>query len=122
QRNEPRVQMELAAYVRCDSWHALRRLYTSDLSQGGMALRSPEPAPPGAPVRIALTMPDGLRLRLRGEVRYSTAIYGRDGQVNFKIGVRLVDSGDRTRLVLRSLLRNGSSNVDGSGTQDCEAL
>ena len=114
QRTEARVPMELAAYVRCESWHALRRLYTSDLSQGGMALRSPEPAAPGAPVRIALTLPDGLRLRLKGEVRYSTAIYGQDGQVQFKIGVRLADAGDRSRLVLRSLLRAG--NEEGGGT------
>src|SRR5262245_52474650 len=112
QRTEQRVNMELAAYVRCESWHALRRLYTSDLSQGGMALRSPEPAPPGVPVRIALTLPDGLRLRLKGEVRYSTAIYGEGGQVQFKIGVRLADGGDRSRLVLRSLLR---ADTDGDG-------
>jgi len=115
QRGEQRVPMELAAYVRCESWHALRRLYTSDLSQGGIALRSPEPAAPGAPVRIALTLPDGLRLRLKGEVRYSTAIYGQDGQVQFKIGVRLADAGDRSRLVLRSLLR-AEGGVDGGGS------
>ena len=116
QRTEQRVPMELAAYVRCESWHALRRLYTSDLSQGGMALRSPEPAAPGAPVRIALTLPDGLRLRLKGEVRYSTAIYGQDGQVQFKIGVRLADAGDRSRLVLRSLLRAEGNAGNGSST------
>jgi hypothetical protein len=64
-------------------------------------------------VRIALTLPDGLRLRLKGEVRYSTAIYGQGGQVQFKIGVRLTDAGDRSRLVLRSLLRAESDSDDG---------
>jgi CheY-like chemotaxis protein len=125
QRSESRMQMELTAFVRCESWHVLRRLYTTDLSQGGIALRSPEPAPSGAPVRIALTLPDGLRLRLKGEVRYSTAVYGADGAVAFKIGVRLHDSGDRSRLVLRSLLRAGIDHDRTrreKGATQCEAL
>jgi len=117
-RQEPRTPIELTAYVRCESWQAVRRLYTSDLSQGGMALRSSEPAKLGAPVRVALTLPDGLKLRLKGEVRYSTAVYEESGAVSWKIGVRVHDPGERARLVLRALLRARTENSGGVGAQN----
>src|SRR5262249_14201766 len=117
-RHEPRTPIELTAYVRCESWQAVRRLYTSDLSQGGLALRASEPAKLGAPVRVALTLPDGLKLRLKGEVRYSTAVYEEGGSVSWKIGVRLQDPGERARMVLRALLRARTENSGGLGAHN----
>src|SRR5215831_15746749 len=122
-RSEPRTAIELGAYVRCESWQAVRRLYTQDLSQGGLSLRAREPAPEQAPVRIALTLPDGLKLRLKGEVRYSTALSDPDGAVSWKIGVRLHDPGERARLVLRSLIRaSADSGVAGGEHHESERL
>src|SRR5262249_42048662 len=67
QRGAPRVALQLTAFMRCSNWQAVRRLYTEDLSQDGVSLRSAEPAPVGTRIGIALILPDGTRLRFKGE-------------------------------------------------------
>lgn len=105
-RVSPRACVGLTAFVRCESWQALRRLYTDDLSQDGLSLRASEPAPVGAQVVMALLMPDGVRLRLSGEVRHSHPIAGSDGLGSWRIGIRLRNPSTRKRIVLRALLRS----------------
>ena len=103
-RVESRVDMDLPAHVHCDSWRMARRLHTIDLSASGLGLWAREPAPPDAPIRIALTLPDGECLRLKGGVRYSAMVADDDGGMTWKIGVKLEDPGVSARLVLLTLL------------------
>jgi CheY-like chemotaxis protein len=105
QRVDPRAPISVTAVVRCPSWDVVRQLYSVDLSEGGLSLLSPESAGSGTPVRVALTLPDGLRISLRGEVRHATPIFRTDGSVHWRLGIRLDRPNDRKRLVLRRLLR-----------------
>jgi CheY-like chemotaxis protein len=99
----PRRPIELAAFVRYDPWHRLRRLYTVDVSEHGLAVRSADPARPGTPIRIALDLPDGSRLHLDGEVRHSTPMpWGRAAP--WKIGVQLTDPEASKQRILRELV------------------
>ena len=111
QRGTPRVAMQLTAFLRCTDWQAVRRLYTEDLSQDGVSIRSAEPVPVGTRVSVALILPDGTRLRFKGEVRHVAPVAHRDGTRNWRMGIRLDDSHGRKRIVLRALLRQSSEVI-----------
>jgi CheY-like chemotaxis protein len=110
-RETPRVPLPLTVFLRCPTWPAVRRLYTEDLSQGGLSIRSAEPAPVGTRVSIALILPEGTRLRFKGEVRHVAPMAHRDGTRNWRIGIRLDDAHGRKRIVLRALLRSSSGSA-----------
>lgn len=69
-RSAPRIPARTLVEVRLPDWDALRRVYTINLSLGGMRLSLGARAPLGAVVDIILTMPNGERLHLPGTVAH----------------------------------------------------
>jgi hypothetical protein len=67
-RSEPRIPARSLVEVRLPDWDALRRVYTVNLSLGGMRLSLGGRAPLGAAVDIIFTLPNGERLHLPGTV------------------------------------------------------
>lgn len=67
-RADPRHTLRRAVRLRCAQWDNYIKLYTSNISRGGMLLRVKEPPEVGAPVQINLELPDGDELLLSGKV------------------------------------------------------
>lgn len=71
-RRYPRYPYEAQVQVQCLQWDQLRTLSTSDISKGGLFIRTPEPAPPKTPVRLSLSTPSlGRAVVLTGEVAHA---------------------------------------------------
>jgi hypothetical protein len=92
-RTDPRVPTRTLVEVRLPDWDALRRVYTVNVSLGGMRLSLGARAPLGAAVDIILTLPNGERLSLSGTVAHLAG--GGD------IGVRFDDLPPRTLELIR---------------------
>lgn len=65
-RRHPRVEMAVRCWI-SDERHAIY-LRLHDLSRGGLSVRAPVPFAPTGRVEIGLELPDGRRVRARGEV------------------------------------------------------
>ena len=89
-RSEPRIATRSLVEVRLPTWDALQRVYTVNLSLGGIRLSLGARAPLGAAVDIILTLPNGERLHLPGKVANLGA--GASGDV----GVRFDELPPRT--------------------------
>jgi hypothetical protein len=89
-RSEPRIASRSLVEVRLPTWDALQRVYTVNVSMGGMRLSLGARAPLGAAVDIILTLPNGERLHLPGKVAHLGA--GASGDV----GVRFDELPPRT--------------------------
>src|SRR6476646_1842758 len=90
-RSAPRITARSLVEVRLPTWEALRSVYTVNISQGGIRLSSGARAPLGTPIDIILTLPDGTRLHLAGQVAHLGA--GETGDV----GVRFDALPERTQ-------------------------
>jgi hypothetical protein len=82
-RSEPRIAARSLVEVRLPTWDALQRVYTINLSMGGMRLSVGARAPLGAIVDIILTLPNGERLHLPGRVAHLGASGSGDVGVRF---------------------------------------
>jgi Tfp pilus assembly protein PilZ len=90
-RRETRVPARSLVEVRLPDWSTLQRVYTINVSMGGMRLSLGARAPLGTAVDIILTLPNGERLHLPGKVAHLGA--GDTGD----IGVRFDELPARTR-------------------------
>src|SRR5215831_17721498 len=90
-RRETRVPSRSLVEVRVPDWGTLQRVYTINVSMGGMRLSLGAKAPLGTAVDIILTLPNGERLHLPGRVAHLGV--GESGD----IGVRFDELPVRTR-------------------------
>lgn len=68
-RRAPRYSLEEPAQVELESWAELLELYTKDISNNGIFIRTDEPPPTGTHVGVHLLLPDGSgTIRFQGEV------------------------------------------------------
>ncbi|HEY4394098.1 MAG TPA: PilZ domain-containing protein [Polyangia bacterium] len=82
-RTSKRYTTRSLVEVRIPTWTALQAVYTVNLSLGGMRLSLGARVSMGAPVDIILTLPDGERLHLPGQVAYLGTGAGGDVGVRF---------------------------------------
>ena len=54
-----------------NSWQAVERLYTQDISRGGTFVAAERPLPPGSRVALRLTVPDGTLIELNAVVAWA---------------------------------------------------
>ena len=90
-RRELRVPARSLVEVRLPDWSTLQRVYTINLSMGGMRISLGARAALGTAVDIIFTLPNGERLHLPGKVAHLGA--GDSGDV----GVRFDDLPQKTR-------------------------
>ena len=81
-RRETRVPSRSLVEVRVPDWGTLQRVYTINVSMGGMRLSLGAKAPLGTAVDIILTLPNGERLHLPGKVAHLGA--GDSGDVGVR--------------------------------------
>jgi hypothetical protein len=84
-RTEPRHAARLDVDVPLANWEQMRRVYTSNISKGGLMFSLTSPAAIPAAVDLRLTLPDGAEVTLQCEVRH----VARCGNSNdFEVGVQ----------------------------------
>jgi Tfp pilus assembly protein PilZ len=90
-RSEARLPARSLVEVRLPDWSTLQRVYTVNLSLGGMRISLGAGAPLGTAIDIILSLPNGERLHLPGKVAH----LGPRGSGD--IGVRFDDLSPSTR-------------------------
>jgi len=84
-RNSDRIPLRSLVEVKIPTWQAFRSVHAVNVSQGGMRISLGPHARVGLPVDIILTLPNGKRVHLAGEIAH----LGGDGSGD--IGVRFGD-------------------------------
>lgn len=104
-RRNTRVSVQVPVALIFDNGTGQQRSATTDISEGGIALKlSKRPAGAGA-VRVEFTLPGtGTAIRCKGEVAWESA--GRQA------GIRFVDMPPETRAELKSWLNQQSSDAE----------
>ncbi len=67
------------------SWDQVKRVFTTNISQGGLLFTMPSPASIAATVDVVLMLPDGSKVTLPCEVRHVSL---REGTKEFDVGVQ----------------------------------
>ena len=65
-RRHPRIELAVRCWI-TDARHTLY-LRIHDISRGGLSVRAPVPFSPSGKIEVGLELPDGRRVRAKGEV------------------------------------------------------
>jgi hypothetical protein len=84
-RNTTRYPAQLAIEVPLENWDQAKRVFTINVSQGGLLFTVPSPASIAASIDLVLTLPNGDRVTLPCEVRHVSL---REGTRDFDVGVQ----------------------------------
>ncbi len=84
-RRDERVDANLEIDVPLTNLEQLRRVYTSNISKGGLLFTIAAPATLPAVVDLTLSLPDGQKVTLHSEVRH---VKRRDDAPEFEVGVQ----------------------------------
>lgn len=87
-RGELRGEVALAVELPLADWDEVRRVYTSNISKGGLLFTLTAPASVPAAVDLTLTLPDGGKVTMTSQVRH---VARREGGSDFEIGVQFAD-------------------------------
>jgi hypothetical protein len=87
-RGELRSDVALAVELPLDDWDEVRRVYTSNISKGGLLFTLTPPASVPASVDLTLMLPDGRKVTLTSQVRH---VARREGGSDFEVGVQFAD-------------------------------
>jgi c-di-GMP-binding flagellar brake protein YcgR len=100
-RGGDRVPARLAVDVPLATVEQLRKVYSTNISKGGMLFSMTSPASMPAAVDLTLTLPDGEKLTLQSEVRH---VARREGTADFDVGVQFIDVDEKTRQAFEDAL------------------
>jgi len=84
-RGSERLPARLAVEVPLASWDQLRRVYTTNISKGGMMFTIESPVTLPAAVDVTLTLPDSRTVVLHSEVRH---VARRGDSSEYDVGVQ----------------------------------
>jgi hypothetical protein len=84
-RTDPRVPARLEVEVPLATAEQFRRVYTTNISKGGLMFTMPAPATVPAELAVVLALPGGQHVKLDGEVRH---VKRRDDAAEFEVGVQ----------------------------------
>jgi hypothetical protein len=92
-RRAERLPAELEVDVPLANWEQFRRVYTKNISRGGLMFTMSSGSIP-AELKLALTLPDGNKVSLQAEVRH---VARKEGTKEFEVGVqfRLDDEAEK---------------------------
>ena len=100
-RNDPRVSARLEIEVPLASWDQVRRVYTTNISKGGLLFSVSAPASVAAAVDLTVTLPNGDKVTLQSEVRH---VARRGDSTEYDVGVQFADLDERVRKVFETAL------------------
>ena len=99
QRIDPRLGARFEVDIPLASWDAVQRVYTTNISKGGLMVRVAPPVKMPAGVDITLELPDGSKVTLHSEVRH---VAPNEDSSEVEVGVQFKQLDDQTRQVLES--------------------
>lgn len=85
QRGDVRVEVDLQLEIPLPSWDEVRRVYTRNISRGGLMFRVQSPVTLPASARIVLRVPDDRTITLNSEIRHVARI---EGTSEVEVGVQ----------------------------------
>jgi c-di-GMP-binding flagellar brake protein YcgR len=100
-RTAPRVPAKLEVDVPLATWEQVRKVYTTNISKGGLLFSLTSPASVPAAVELTLALPDGSNVTLKAEVRH---VARREGTPEFDIGVQFQELDPATRKAFEQAL------------------
>lgn len=100
-RGADRVAARLEIDVPLQSWQQVKKVYTTNISKGGLLFSVTSPATVAAAVDLTLTLPDGQRVTLSSEVRH---VSRKGDSKEFEIGVQFQALDAATRKVFEGAL------------------
>ena len=95
-RTEERVPARLDVEVPLARWEDFRRVWSTNLSKGGMMFTLVPPAAIPAAVNLVVTLPDGQQVTLATEVRH---VARREGKGEYEVGVQFQLDGESRRAI-----------------------
>jgi c-di-GMP-binding flagellar brake protein YcgR len=101
-RTATRHSAKLEIEVPLASWDQVKRVFTTNISQGGLLFTLPSPASLAATVDLVLTLPNGGKVTLPCEVRHVSL---REGTRDFDVGVQFSDIDPAARKTIEDALR-----------------
>jgi hypothetical protein len=84
-RSSERVEAQLEIDVPLATWEQVRKVYTTNISQGGLLFSLTSPTSIPAEIALTLTLPDKSTVTLKSEVRH---VMRREGTPEFDVGVQ----------------------------------
>jgi c-di-GMP-binding flagellar brake protein YcgR len=100
-RGGDRLPARLEVDVPLTNWQQVKKVYTTNISKGGLLFSVTSPATMPATVDLTLTLPDGSKVTLSSEVRH---VSRRDGSTEFDVGVQFRELDAASRKVFESAL------------------
>ena len=100
-RTEPRVEARLEIDVPLANLDQARRVYTTNISKGGLLFSLTSPASLPAAVELVLALPDGNKVSLHSEVRH---VARREGTAEYDVGVQFQELDAKTRAAFERAL------------------
>jgi Tfp pilus assembly protein PilZ len=99
-RRTERIATRTLVEIRVPDWQVLQSVYSVNLSQGGIRVSMGKHPPLGAAIDVILTLPNGRRLHLPGQVAH----LGASGRG--EVGIRFDEMQPRTRDEIIALLHH----------------
>jgi hypothetical protein len=84
-RTSERVPAQLEVDIPLGNWEEFRRVYTTNISKGGLLFTITGPASVPAELELKLALPDGQTVTLAGEVRH---VKRKEETKEFEVGVQ----------------------------------
>ena len=100
-RGEERVAAQLEMDVPLSSWDEVRRVFTRNISKGGLLFTVSSPAMIAATMDLVVTLPDGKKITLQSEVRH---VARTPGTTDFEVGVQFAGLDDESRQMFEEAL------------------
>jgi hypothetical protein len=100
-RGGERFEARLEVDVPLSNWEQVRKIYTTNISKGGLLFSVDGPATLPSSVELTLTLPDGAKVTLTSEVRH---VSRREDGKEFDIGVQFQTLDAATRRVFETAL------------------
>lgn len=105
QRQDSRVTAEFEVAIPLPSWDQARRVYTCNISRGGLMFRIAAPVTLPGHARVVLTLPDGSLVALPSEIRHAA----RDAETgDVEVGVQFRSLTPEVEQALRAALATTS--------------
>jgi c-di-GMP-binding flagellar brake protein YcgR len=100
-RSSERVDARLEIDVPLATWEQVRRVYTTNISHGGLLFSLTSPTAIPAEISITLTLPDHRTVTLKSEVRH---VERRAGTAEFDVGVQFQPLDEQTKQTFEQAL------------------
>ena len=102
-RTSTRHEAKLEIDIPLASWDQAKRVFTTNVSQGGLLFSLPSPASIAGEINLTLTLPNGEKVTIPAEVRHVSL---REGTREFDVGVQFAELDPEVKKVFEDALKS----------------